>query len=395
MTARLFSRHYVMTLIINLLLFITFYLLNASLPLLAAKQFSVSASALGWIVTSFILATVCSRPLIGHWLDRYDLKRVLMISASLFTVMSICYMLVLPLESFFYLIIIRIIHGFSFGMLSSSISLAVTTLIPKTRQGEGMGYFVLSMNLASVLGPVIGLAFIQEKAFVLYFVTVAALAVIALLLMMRLPLTSQHIPSTSAFRLSQSLFLSRPLLLVATLLAGVAISSTSAFISLYTDSIGHIAYASYFYALVALGMVAIRPIAGKLFDQRGAAFVLLPSYVLYMIGFVILGMYPSLAGLLLAAVIIGVGSASIFPGLQTVLLNFAPPAQKGKAISTFFLAYDTGFGIGALILATVASGIGYSNMFLSCSLIVLVSGLLYFTFTKRQAASSETEELAS
>jgi len=319
----------------------------------------------------------------------------LMISASLFTVMSICYMLVLPLESFFYLIIIRIIHGFSFGMLSSSISLAVTTLIPKTRQGEGMGYFVLSMNLASVLGPVIGLAFIQEKAFVLYFVTVAVLAIIALFLMMRLPLTSQHVPSTSAFRLSQSLFLSRPLLLVATLLAGVAISSTSAFISLYTDSIGHIAYASYFYALVALGMVGIRPIAGKLFDQRGAAFVLLPSYALYMIGFVILGMYPSFVGLLTAAIIIGIGSASIFPGLQTVLLNFAPPAQKGKAISTFFLAYDTGFGIGALILATVASGIGYSNMFLSCSLIVLVSGLLYFTFTKRQAASSETEELAS
>ena len=225
--------------------------------------------------------------------------------------------------------------------------------------------------------------------------TVAALAVIALLLMTRLPLTSQHVPSTSAFRLSQSLFLSRPLLLIATLLAGVAISSTSAFISLYTDSIGHIAYASYFYALVALGMVGIRPIAGKLFDQRGAAFVLLPSYALYMMGFVILGIYPSFAGLLTAAVIIGIGSASIFPGLQTVLLNFAPPAQKGKAISTFFLAYDTGFGIGALILATVASGIGYSNMFLSCSLIVLVSGLLYFTFTKRQAASSETEELAS
>ncbi|HAZ39519.1 MAG TPA: MFS transporter, partial [Exiguobacterium sp.] len=88
MTTRLFSRHYVMTLVINLLLFITFYLLNASLPLLAAKQFPVSASALGWIVTSFILATVCSRPLIGHWLDRYDLKRVLMISATLFTMMS-------------------------------------------------------------------------------------------------------------------------------------------------------------------------------------------------------------------------------------------------------------------------------------------------------------------
>ncbi|MCY1690366.1 hypothetical protein OVA29_06015 [Exiguobacterium sp. SL14] len=76
-------------------------------------------------------------------------------------------------------------------------------------------------------------------------------------------------------------------------------------------------------------------------------------------------------------------------------MNFAPREQKGKAISTFFLAYDTGFGIGALILATVASKIGYSNMFLSCSLIVLVSGLLFLTFTKRQVTLSEPEELAS
>ncbi len=122
--------------------------------------------------------------------------------------------------------------------------------------------------------------------------------------------------------------------------------------------------------------------------------MLLPSYVLYMIGFVILGMYPSFAvyclqpSLLESVLLLSSRSSNRS-------LELRPPAQKGKAISTFFLAYDTGFGIGALILATVASGIGYSNMFLSCSLIVLVSGLLYFTFTKRQAASSETEELAS
>lgn len=263
MTNRLFHRHYVMTLLINLLLFITFYLLNASLPLLAAKRFDVSQAALGWVVTSFILATVCSRPLIGHWLDRFDLKRVLLISAGLFTFMSLLYVFVLPLESFVYLIVVRVLHGFSFGMLSSSISLAVTTLIPKPRQGEGMGYFVLSMNLASVLGPVIGLSLIQQEAFFFYFVLVALLAFLSFVLMVRLPLESQHVPNRIAFRLHQSLFLSRPLLLLATVLAGVAISSTSAFISLYADSIGHVPYASYFYAVVALGMVAIRPLAGN------------------------------------------------------------------------------------------------------------------------------------
>ncbi len=394
MKNRLFHRHYVLTLVINLFLFITFYLLNASLPLLAAKRFDVSQAALGWVVTSFILATVCSRPLIGHWLDRFDLKRILLLSAGLFTFMSLLYVFVLPLDSFIYLIAVRVLHGFSFGMLSSSISLAVTTLIPKSRQGEGMGYFVLSMNLASVLGPVIGLALIQQQAFFVYFIMVALLALVSFMLMIRLPLTSQHVSSTQVFRLHQSLFLSRPLLLAATILAGVAISSTSAFISLYADTIGHITYASYFYAVVALGMVAIRPLTGKWFDQKGPGFVLFPSFGLYAIGFLILGIFPSLFGLLLAALIIGVGSASIFPGLQTVMLTYAAPHQKGKAISTFFLAYDIGFGLGALLLLSLAAGIGYSKMFLFCSIIVLTSGFIYFVFN-RQNQPLHDQKLAS
>ena len=391
---RLFHRHYLTTLLVNLLLFITFYLLNASLPLLAAKQFDVSQSALGWVVTAFILATVCSRPLIGHWLDRYELKRMLLLSASLFTVVSCLYLIVLPLESFSLLLIIRLLHGFSFGMISSSLSLSVTTLIPKPRQGEGMGYFVLSMNLASVLGPVIGLTLIAHDALAWYFITIALLAICSFLLMVRLPLTSSHVTASSPFRLRQSLFLASPVLLLATVLAGIAISSTSAFISLYADTMHHVTYASYFYGLAALGMVAIRPFAGKRFDQRGPASVLVPSYGLYATGFLILGLFPTLPGLLLAALIIGIGSASIFPGLQTVMLTYAAPEQKGKAISTFFLAYDSGFGIGAFLLSGIAAKVGYSNMFLMCSLVVVSSGVLYGHF-RRSTPPSVKQDIAS
>ncbi|VWX35090.1 MFS transporter [Exiguobacterium oxidotolerans] len=391
---RLFHRHYVTTLVVNLLLFITFYLLNASLPLLAAQQFNVSQSSLGWVVTAFILATVCSRPLIGHWLDRYELKRMLLLSATFFMIVSCLYLIVLPLESFSLLLIIRVLHGFSFGMISSSLSLSVTTLIPPPRQGEGMGYFVLSMNLASVLGPVIGLTLIAHDALVWYFVTIALLAICSFSFIWRLPLTSSHVTSSAPFRLRQSLFLSSPVLLLATVLAGIAISSTSAFISLYADAMGHVTYASYFYGLAALGMVAIRPFAGKRFDRRGPASVLVPSYALYAVGFLVLGLFPTLPGLLFAALIIGIGSASIFPGLQTVMLTYAAPAQKGKAISTFFLAYDSGFGIGAFLLSGIAAKVGYSNMFLMCSLVVVSSGLLYGYF-RRSTSLSTDQNIAS
>lgn len=134
--------------------------------------------------------------------------------------------------------------------------------------------------------------------------------------------------------------------------------------------------------------------AGKWFDQKGPGFVLFPSFCLYAVGFLILGTFPSLFGLLSTALIIGVGSASIFPGLQTVMLTYAAPQQKGKAISTFFLAYDIGFGLGALLLLSLAAGIGYSKMFLFCSIIVLTSGFIYFVFN-RQNQPLHDQKLAS
>jgi len=98
--------------------------------------------------------------------------------------------------------------------------------------------------------------------------------------------------------------------------------------------------------------------------------------------------------LLFAALIIGIGSASIFPGLQTVMLTYAAPEQKGKAISTFFLAYDSGFGIGAFLLSGIAAKTGYSNMFLICSLVVVSSGLLY-GYSRRSSATATNQDIAS
>jgi len=155
-----------------------------------------------------------------------------------------------------------------------------------------------------------------------------------------------------------------------------------------------VTYASYFYGLAALGMVAIRPLAGKRFDRKGPASVLIPSYGLYAVGFLVLGFFPTLYGLLFAALIIGIGSASIFPGLQTVMLTYAAPEQKGKAISTFFLAYDSGFGIGAFLLSGIAAKTGYSNMFLICSLVVVSSGLLY-VYSRRSSATATNQDIAS
>ncbi|MDV2583595.1 MFS transporter, partial [Alkalibacillus haloalkaliphilus] len=49
-----------------------------------------------------------------------------------------------------------------FGIATTAIGGIVADIIPASRRGEGMGYFVLSTNMAMVLGPFIGLMIMQQ-----------------------------------------------------------------------------------------------------------------------------------------------------------------------------------------------------------------------------------------
>ena len=47
-------------------------------------------------------------------------------------------------------------------------------------------------------------------------------------------------------------------------------------------------------------MMSLRPITGKIYDRRGASYVIYPAIILFSLGLVILSQIQSLTGLLVA-----------------------------------------------------------------------------------------------
>jgi transporter, major facilitator family protein len=47
---------------------------------------------------------------------------------------------------------IRFVNGFAYGVTSTATSTIVATVIPKTRRGEGINYYGLSLSLAAAIG---------------------------------------------------------------------------------------------------------------------------------------------------------------------------------------------------------------------------------------------------
>ncbi len=89
---------------------------------------------------------------------------------------------------------LRVVHGLSLGIATSAGGTIAAHLVPKTRTGEGFGYYGMFQSTAMVLGPFIGLTLIQYLPFTVLFACCALFSVLSLAsgLLVRLPAPIAH-----------------------------------------------------------------------------------------------------------------------------------------------------------------------------------------------------------
>lgn len=69
------------------------------------------------------------------------------------------------IHSILILMFVRFIHGIAFGFSSTATGTISSRLIPEERKGEGIGYYGLSVTLASAFGPFLGLVLNNNLGF--------------------------------------------------------------------------------------------------------------------------------------------------------------------------------------------------------------------------------------
>jgi MFS family permease len=97
------------------------------------------------------------------------------------------------------------------------------------------------------------------------------------------------------------------------------------------------------------------------------------------------------AGALLAAVLLGVGTAFVYPTLIAAVSDFVPPLERAQAIGVYRFWRDAGLVVGAVLTGVVADAIG------SNAAIAVVAGLtaasgLWVLATRWSAAIVSTDD---
>lgn len=382
---QIFTKRFISLFFTNLSIFLVFYSLITTLPLYASGILDRTDDEAGLLVTAFLVSAILMRPFSGKLLDLYGKKRLLLISLLIYLACTILYVV---FKEFTVLLGLRFFQGIWFSIATTAAGALAADIIPNKRKGTGLGYFTMSTNLAIVIGPFIGLLVIQYASFDALFIVLAVVVAIGSVLALTLNTRDLVQPKQQQkFRLTfNDLFEKKalPLAIVASVIA-FAYSSILSFLSLYAEQQDLLGAASYFYAVLAVAMIGVRPFTGRIYDTYGAKYVIIPSFMLFAIGLVLLGNADNPALLLTSAIFLGMGYGTLTTSFQSLCVQATAPERTSYATATYFTLFDLGIAVGSYVLGIVAVSIGYSAIYMVSAALMLGMLLIYSLIFARSA----------
>lgn len=381
----LWTREFIIIILISLFTFLGFQMLLPTLPVFA-KSLGGGDTSAGLVVGLFTFSAVLIRPFTGYALDAYGRKGVFFIGMLIFAACVLSYTWAPYL---LILLFIRFIHGFGWGLTSTAASTVAADLIPKSRLGEGMGYYGLAGTLSMALAPAFGLFIIDKYNFNTLFLIATVMVVVSILLAFTIQYrgaAETEEKGKPKFSLVEKTAL-RPTLVI--FLVTMTYGAIVTFIALYASSRG-ISNIGPFFTIYAISLALFRPIAGRLADTRGFDFVVIPGLGLILGAMLLLYFSTNLQLFILAAFVYGAGFGTVQPCLQALAIIGAPE-RRGAANATFFTGFDLGIGLSSIMWGAIAQIMGYSLIYLLATIPVILA-LAVYIIAGRTAPSQEISQ---
>ena len=301
-------------------------------------------------------ASALSAPITGAFADRVGRTRLLLVSSLAIAGFSMLYAVA---PTVLLLLVLVPIHGVVWSGLLSASAAYMTSLLPPSRRAEGIGYWGLSSVLALAVAPPIGF-WIYRFGWFWLCLFAAALNLVMAAIATQLEETPRarpiehHRPGWVEWRV---LLLSLPLFLYSFAYGGI-----TSFSALFADALG-VTPKSIYLTTLAIVILVTRPFLGALGDRVGYRKVFVPCLVLITLGLVLLALARGRTGLILSAIVFGIGFGTAYPVFAAYVTHGVHEARRGAAFGAILAAFDTGIGSGSTALGWLAGRFGFPSAF--------------------------------
>jgi MFS family permease len=115
-------------------------------------------------------------------------------------------------------------------------------------------------------------------------------------------------------------------------------------------------------------------VTGALSDRVGRKWLIAAGMWLQAAGIVVTATSDSFGGFALGAILLGLGTAMVYPTLLAAIGDVAHPSWRASAVGVYRLWRDLGYAVGALVSGVVADALGLQAAIVLVAVVTFVSG---------------------
>lgn len=401
----IFTPRFIAGFAVNFILYMQYYALMVAMAGYSAMQFAAGATEGGFTASVFILGALCSRLFFGGVIDKVGRGRVLVACMTGEVACTLLYLAFEHVPAIGAFIVLRFLHGAFYGLSQTTVTSIVSSAVPFSRKGEGVGYYMLSVTLGAALGPLMGSAFSNAGDFDMLFfsclgmIAVGYVAALGVVLPGRRQ-SSEVSKATGAtgaseqsgdvckpaktHKLSLANFIEvRALPVSVAITVGyLAYGALITYINPYAAEVGLTGAASFFFVSYSIAMFVTRPFTGRWFDSAGDKGIMTLGFACLGASMLIMGFAQNGAMLLVSAALAGVGVGSVQPNGLVLAMRRCPDDRLTAANSTYFVLLDVAIGLCPFLVGWIAPAFGYRVLFLVMVPVVAASYVVYMAFRR-------------
>ena len=311
----------------------------------------------GLIISLFTLTAMISRPFSGKLTDKVGRIPVMVFGAGVSFVIALLYPVVTTVVGFF---ILRLLHGFSTGFKPTGTVAYITDIVPENRRGEAMGLSGVFGSIGMAAGPAIGgQLVIWFDTNVMFYVS-SAMAIMSVLILFGMKETLKNREKLAArhFRIYRNEIIELKVL-PAMIVIFFTVASYGVVLTIIPDLSESLGFRNkgIFFTIFIAASIIVRVIAGRISDRFGREPVLVVSASLIAVSMFVLGLFPTITGFYVSAIIFGIASGMNSPTAFAWTADLSDVRHRGRGMGTMFIGLEAGIFCGAFF-----SGIIYGNL---------------------------------
>ena len=358
-------------------------------PLIGTQEFKLTSSLVASsFIVSFGLTKAVVNLLTGVLVDRYGRKPLLVLGWVIGIPVPF---LLMYAPSWSWIIVANVLLGINQGLTWSAAVIMKIDLVGAKSRGlavglnEFAGYFAVGGTawLTGYLASVYGLRPVPFYPGVIYVV----LGVLLSSLLVRD--TRQHVmleranslnPNSSSLSFGTifvrttwrdpRLFAACQAGLVNNLNDGMAWGIFPLYFATHGLNLANIGLLKFVYPVV---WSVLQIITGPLSDRLNRSNLITSGMGVQALGIGLIVVTRDLTGWMLATVLLGIGTAMVYPTLIAVVSDASEPAWRARALGVYRFWRDTGYAVGALLAGVIADALGFDWA------IGVVAGLTLFS----------------